>query len=559
MPKMPDGTYQYGDTTIQKSTDNGVPVFTGIAPPPAQTTPQGSSLPDTSALRQQFNQSVQNYQTMAAQIPEGVRSTIQQYMPDYRNPPQPSMFSPATYWNDRNQEAQQLRSMIQHGLTTNIPGQRLTADGLSALLGRLSELDRGTIDVNREWMGQTGALSRTAMQDQGSLVRTLADRQLSEYGAGARTALQGESNLLGQEYGAMLNAANGTDDLQRAQAQYYQSQAQARRPSLFIPPPTDPLGNPLPPTDPQARKANVANSALLEAFTRSQGDATKAASLLATEAAKNALALDALSRAANPKDPNESKFLEALRERNEVANLALGQLASMYGPEILSAAQVDQNQVRNDAVKSIYGLMGYGQGRLSADTLNKLNQALGQAPKGYADGGVVTPPMSALGLPNAPTPGAPPPVNLDVIQRYQQYVALAQKMGLPPVPLQQFMTSTAAGGAQAMSGAQPTPPMPQMQPQAGAAVPGNPVTSALQRFADGGLVGGPQLDGKLVVDPNPMSGRDSIPAMIDGMHPARLDSGEMVIPRDVVMYYGTQKLQQMIDKARGAGNGGQQQ
>jgi len=71
-------------------------------------------------------------------------------------------------------------------------------------------------------------------------------------------------------------------------------------------------------------------------------------------------------------------------------------------------------------------------------------------------------------------------------------------------------------------------------------------------FAEGGVIPeiSPQVDGKVVIDPDPNAPTDSIPAMIDGQHPAALDSGEMVIPKDVVMYYGVQKLQQMISKAR---------
>jgi hypothetical protein len=561
MPVMPDGSYQYGDTTIQKTTVDGTPTLTGIgSPPPAPATGMAQG-PNTASLQSQVPQFAQQYQSMASGMPESVRSTIQQYMPDYRNLPQPSMFSPQSYWDSRSQEAQELRSMIQRGLTTSMPGQRLTADGLSILMGRLNELDRGNVEMNREWMGQTGALSRTALQDQGALVRTLADRQLAGQGVIAAEGMRGTMGLLSQQQGALLGDYTGENQLRQAQRQYYDVQAQANRPEILIPPPTDLLGNPLPPTDPQARKINVANSVLLNTITQSQGNIPAAANTLSAQSAIYATAMDMLSRAVDPKNKDEAQFLNALQERAEVANLALGRLTSVYGPEVLASTQVDPARVRESAARAVYDMLGYGQGKLSAKTLNRLNQVLGQPPQGYADGGVVTPPPSALGMPVATAPGTPAPVNLDVMQRYQQYVALAQKMGLPPVSIDEFLTSTAGAGAgaQPMPGAQPTPPMPQMQPQAGAAVPGNPITSALQQFADGGLVGGPQLDGKLVVDPNPASGRDSIPAVIDGMHPARLDSGEMVIPRDVVMYYGTKTLQQMIDKARGASNGERQQ
>jgi hypothetical protein len=72
------------------------------------------------------------------------------------------------------------------------------------------------------------------------------------------------------------------------------------------------------------------------------------------------------------------------------------------------------------------------------------------------------------------------------------------------------------------------------------------------------LSGGDPMDasGEMVVDPmmGDQAPTDSIPAMVDGQAPVNLDSGEFVIPKDVVMYFGTEKLQKMIDKARqGAG------
>ena len=74
----------------------------------------------------------------------------------------------------------------------------------------------------------------------------------------------------------------------------------------------------------------------------------------------------------------------------------------------------------------------------------------------------------------------------------------------------------------------------------------------------GGEGGGDPMDasGATVVDPmlGDQAPTDSIPAVVDGQAPVNLDSGEFVIPKDVVMYFGTEKLQKMIDKARqGAG------
>jgi hypothetical protein len=53
-----------------------------------------------------------------------------------------------------------------------------------------------------------------------------------------------------------------------------------------------------------------------------------------------------------------------------------------------------------------------------------------------------------------------------------------------------------------------------------------------KRYAKGG-----EVSGRYVIDTDPNAETDSIPALVDGVQPARLDSGEFVIPEDV-----TQKL-----------------
>ena len=84
------------------------------------------------------------------------------------------------------------------------------------------------------------------------------------------------------------------------------------------------------------------------------------------------------------------------------------------------------------------------------------------------------------------------------------------------------------------------------------------VDALMQMAMGGGEGGGDPMDasGATVVDPmlGDQAPTDSIPAVVDGQAPVNLDSGEFVIPKDVVMYFGTEKLQKMIDKARqGAG------
>jgi len=139
----------------------------------------------------------------------------------------------------------------------------------------------------------------------------------------------------------------------------------------------------------------------------------------------------------------------------------------------------------------------------------------------YAEGGLVR----GAGYGDAPEA----PAVLDEINRYRQYAIGAKSLGLPVISLEQFLNVGDGGRA--------------MQQPAGALA-----------FANGGLVpedGDPRsVGGKVVVDPDPQAPIDSIPAVIDGQRPAKLDSGEFVIPADVVMHFGTDKLNKMIDAAR---------
>ena len=52
------------------------------------------------------------------------------------------------------------------------------------------------------------------------------------------------------------------------------------------------------------------------------------------------------------------------------------------------------------------------------------------------------------------------------------------------------------------------------------------------------------------MDTDPNAPTDSIPAMVDEAMPAKLDSGEFVIPKDVVQFFGTDKLNKLIAQAR---------
>lgn len=155
-------------------------------------------------------------------------------------------------------------------------------------------------------------------------------------------------------------------------------------------------------------------------------------------------------------------------------------------------------------------------------------------PVGFASGGIVPP-----GSPAAPpalaqtTPQMPDPA---LVARYTQYAEGSKAMGLNTVGFEEF--SRMAQGAQAVAGSQPAP--------SGA---GAPVA-----MAEGGVV--PGESGQMVIDSDPAAPTDSIPAVIDGQTPAKLDSGELIFPRHAVLYYGTDKLNKMIAKSKEAQEGG---
>lgn len=161
--------------------------------------------------------------------------------------------------------------------------------------------------------------------------------------------------------------------------------------------------------------------------------------------------------------------------------------------------------------------------------------------KSYAEGGLVDPviPMGAMAGMGGEYGQAPQMPMQDEIQEYQRYAAGAQSMGIEAVPLEEFLAMREGAAAQA----QQQPQMPDMmeQPQGAMA------------FAEGGMIPDPMdASGSMVIDPDPMAGTDSIPAMIDGQVPAKLDSGEFVIPEDVTRFFGTKKLNDMIQQARSA-------
>lgn len=146
--------------------------------------------------------------------------------------------------------------------------------------------------------------------------------------------------------------------------------------------------------------------------------------------------------------------------------------------------------------------------------------------RGYADGGLVQ---------------AQQPMPLPEVNAYREYSEGARRLGLPAIPFEQFLSLQST-------------PM-----QSGAASNPMPQPMSAMGFAQGGeipdvLMGqhmtGADVSGKMVVDTDPNAQTDSIPAMIDGAQPAALDSGEFVLPEDVVKFFGTERLNKMIAQAR---------
>ena len=167
-------------------------------------------------------------------------------------------------------------------------------------------------------------------------------------------------------------------------------------------------------------------------------------------------------------------------------------------------------------------LMDIFESYLAQDT--NANNYSGGLIEQYAGGGMVPPNVGGQGMPRQGTDvmggqQRSMPTQAD-IANYQQYSAKAQEMGLASIGFDEYLSMKA-----------PT-----------------------ENFAAGGMVpSAPDAAGKMLIDPDPQAGVDSIPAVIDGNRPAKMNSGEFVIPTDVVLFYGTDKLTKMIEKARVTG------
>jgi hypothetical protein len=229
----------------------------------------------------------------------------------------------------------------------------------------------------------------------------------------------------------------------------------------------------------------------------------------------------------NAEAPVRAAEAQERRARAQAAFAAMGDDAqSRYiqtAQAYIDAGDIDTGLGMLDALGGLTGMR-------SDEVEGKANGGLVE---GYAGGGFVEPTMQrtmgtgAVGMFGAQGAGD------DTIQKYQQYSAKAQELNLPLLGYDEFVNLSGSG------------------------VKGYAMGGVVEGYADGGMV---DVSGKAVVDTDPNAPTDSIPAVVDGQRPAALDSGEFVIPKDVVQFYGTDKLTKMIEKARNPdGKNGNQQ
>lgn len=421
--------------------------------------------------------------------------------PNYEPPQVP--YSP-----DVEKTRSTLHDMIREGLTTNVPGRRLTADGLNAITNTLRELDAAENNRFSTLAQYNANLQGQDTQRQNAILNATTNT----FNSNVNTQDNFNANRI-NTLGTILQALTGNAQT----AERYAATLDTNNNRL--------------------RAAELTNQAYMA---NAQG------SLAQTMATVNKTLYDAIqqyvyqgqSPDAIAHDPQQQSQIQA---RMQAAQLAMP-IAS--NPEALAAFQQNFVKLRERALtdpdaraelerqtpifNALTVLAPYAQARAYLEnTMNNL-----QVP-GYANGGIVTSNLSNGG-------GVP----ADAVQRYQVYVNTVRQLGLNPVPFQTFLQATTQ-----------QPPVPTQQPAApqlqAASIPGNEILG----YAKGGVVGMSMRDptdasGKMVIDLNPNSPTDSIPAVVDGVQPAKLDSGEIVFPKEAVMFYGIERLMRMIQKAR---------
>ncbi len=393
-----------------------------------------------------------------------------------------------------------LNEQLIRGMNSNSSGRRLTADGFNALAGKMRHISDGLGAAEQAQLRNETDLARQGLVNQGRL----DERQLMGEQDLQRTQLQGDLTSQQARANAWLDVWKGE---QTGDNEYNRRRAQI-------------LG--------EVGVTPIAPRELRDINGVVTGHDYEFASLA------NSTMTDFL--ADNDYDPNAT--IAAVRE--EIDGLRKQRDSGVE----------DETDAEMIAVlDAVLGQLGrHGQRENFLDGGLVMGDEYMQS---FADGGLVMPPNESPDmLPQQASPAAQPMMGGMVMQQYQKYIELARKSGIEPLGFEEFVQLQMSQSGEPGGG---MPAMPEMQQ-------GAMGSQDIIGMADGGMVpdmggalsqaAGPQVDGKMVIDDDPSAGEDSIPAMIDGQHPAALDSGEMVIPKDVVLFYGTQKLQQMIEKAR---------
>ena len=215
-------------------------------------------------------------------------------------------------------------------------------------------------------------------------------------------------------------------------------------------------------------------------------------------------------RALLDSDPEQAKTYYADTENQRRAYGVAAQALAAAQQDGLNQAEIMADPRLREAYITVYGAPRFMNGGLVPDYDSAM---------GYAQGGMVR----GAGYGQTPQAAAV----LPEVNEYRDYAMGAKSLGLPAVPFEQFLTLRQ--GAKQIASA----------PQGAMA------------FANGGEVPDPRdVSGRMVMDTNPNAPTDSIPALVDESMPAKLDSGEFVIPQDVVQFFGTDKLNKMIAQAR---------
>ena len=485
----------------------------------------------------------------------------------------PSLRNP--YVDRDNGMAKELYNQIVDGLRTNMPGQRLTADGLQVLT---QAYKAATDNLNQYNFKDYEALSKS-LDNHYNNISQLYNTNLSGENQRDFAHIQGQYNLQNTQLGEQLRGQNAQDtnrlsalmdawkagqtgeiDKNAAMAGHYRGMENLHN---------------------MQAETGYGDSTARQYEHTARGDSLKA----------QAEQLQRVNIKLPERPANALSGLDT--PQSAMHDKAMGILLPIINAGLGEGGLTQQGFMAN--VQKRLATMQEDDARMSAtnrkhtpifdkDTLNYIQQMmlhLGQqlpAHSGMAEGGLVYDDTEyfADGGMVPEMPGMPPDPSLDptaipqgdpgmasgAMQGYQEYMELAQKLGLPPISFEEFMTMQQQGQQQ-QAAAMGSPPAPEMQQGAQASnavlgLGGGAVGAPPEGYAGGGqipgmgalsqIAGGPQVDGKMVIDPDPGAGTDSIPAMIDGHRPAALDSGEMVIPKDVVMHFGTKTFQRMIDE-----------